>query len=195
MDDVNDVIAQVMRTGMSAQKEVEIRALAEYLMEREPATIVELGVHLGGTTMVFRAACPAAIIVGVERDISEILQAVAQGADIWLYKGDSHEIRTREDVLRLLDVERIDFCFIDADHSFDAVLADWMIWSPVCAAVGFHDIRPHTGGNPALQPLGSHLVWEGLKAGKAMGAWRVHEFIDDSSGSDDTMGIGVIELV
>jgi len=192
MDDVNEVIAQVMRTGVSAQKEVEIRALAEYLWERKPATIVECGVQYAGTTMILRAACPDAQIVGVERDISPNLQAVAQGTGFTLYRGDSHDIRTREDVLRLLDVERIDFCFIDADHSFEAVLADWVIWSPVCAAVGFHDIRPHTGGNPALTPLGSHLVWEAVKA---LARGRVLEFIDDSPGSDDTMGIGVIELV
>lgn len=56
------------------------------------------------------------------------------------FRGDSHSQATRDFVIEMLEGNP-DVVFIDADHSAEAVRADFDLWYPVAnLAVGFHDI-------------------------------------------------------
>lgn len=56
-------------------------------------------------------------------------------------QGDSHDPKILEQVLETLGGVRPDIVFIDADHTQQAVAADFSLWHPVAEiAVGFHDI-------------------------------------------------------
>ena len=49
-----------------------------------------------------------------------------------------------------------DFVFIDGDHSYDGVKADWLNYGPMAPLVGFHDI--------AYQPREVKRLWAEIKA-------------------------------
>lgn len=56
------------------------------------------------------------------------------------FRGDSHSLTTRDSVIEMLGGNP-DIVFIDADHSAEAVAADFAIWYSVTKlAIGFHDI-------------------------------------------------------
>jgi predicted O-methyltransferase YrrM len=50
-----------------------------------------------------------------------------------------------------------DFCFIDADHTYEAVSDDWLNFGPLSSVVAFHDIIERPG-------YGVSQVWQEIKA-------------------------------
>ena len=59
---------------------------------------------------------------------------------------DSHDPRTLEEVRRILGDEKVDFLFIDGDHTYEGVKRDFEMYSPLVkegGIVAFHDICPH----------------------------------------------------
>ncbi len=70
-----------------------------------------------------------------------------------------------------------DFVFIDGDHSYYAVLADWMMYGTLGKHVGIHDIH---------HPHGPSQLWQEIKAAKYVTEER-HE-------GYDIMGIGLVHM-
>jgi hypothetical protein len=70
-----------------------------------------------------------------------------------------------------------DFGFIDGDHSYEGVKADWENYGPMCKIVGFHDI--------AGQVAGCVRFWNELKASVK---YRIEEFL----APETHMGIGIV---
>jgi predicted O-methyltransferase YrrM len=70
-----------------------------------------------------------------------------------------------------------DFVFIDGDHSYYAVLADWMMYGTLGRVVGFHDIH---------HPHGPSQLWQEIKAAKYV-TEEIHQGFD-------IMGIGLIHM-
>jgi hypothetical protein len=68
------------------------------------------------------------------------------GQKLHLLRADSHAAETKEQVLRLLRGERLDYLFIDADHTYDGVRQDLQMYGPLVRSGGmiaFHDIVTH----------------------------------------------------
>ena len=97
------------------------------------------------------------------------------GANVELFVGDSHDAEVVEAVKAH---GPFDFVFIDGDHSYEGVKADWENYGPMCKVVGFHDI----GG--AI--LGCTRFWRELKL---EGRYRTEECI---SYEDRHFGIGLV---
>jgi hypothetical protein len=60
--------------------------------------------------------------------------------------GDSHDPATMEQLVAHLDGEPIDMLFIDGDHTYEGVKADYELYGPLVregGLVGFHDICHH----------------------------------------------------
>lgn len=99
--------------------------------------------------------------------------------------GDSHLPSTRDDLSSALGGRPIDLCFIDGDHSYEGVRADYLMYGGMVRPGGLvclHDIAtPETTGGPF--PIGVRRFWNGLRDGR-----RRMEFV---CGGDK--GIGVIE--
>lgn len=86
----------------------------------------------------------------------------------------------------------VHLCFIDANHSFDAVLADYTSLAPHCRAIVLHDIqdqrtvelqrRRHGGGVPS--------IWHALSTG--IHPSRLAAFTAQHSTYAPAFGIGVI---
>lgn len=75
----------------------------------------------------------------LEAKAEEILR---MGHRVHVGFGDSHASNIIEHVRGL---GPFDFGFIDGDHSYEGVKADWENYSPMCAVMGFHDIINNHG--------------------------------------------------
>ena len=155
------------------QVESEIRAFLELLEGDPPRTVLEIGTGRGGTLFLLaRAARELAVLVTIdapEGDASfcgrpaykrraRLYRSLGRRQQRVVYlAGDSHDESTRSRVLDVLQGERLDLLFIDGDHTYEGVDADYRMYSPLVrkgGLVAFHDIVPGppeaVGGVPAF---------------------------------------------
>jgi cephalosporin hydroxylase len=168
----------------------EIAALLKFLQESPPRVILEIGTGKGGTLLLFaRVAAEDATLITVDLPLGQprerMLHAGARrGQDMHILRADSHERSTLERVKSIAAGRAIDFLFIDGDHSYEGVLRDFSLYSPLVHMDGwiaFHDIAPgpeeFVGGVPRF--------WSRLRHGQ-----EIHEFVHDWS--QGGLGIGLI---
>jgi predicted O-methyltransferase YrrM len=133
----------------------EIVALLERLAVTRPRTVLELGTFRGGTLFLFtRVAAASATLVTVDMDAGQfgggyprtwapLFRSFAREKQkIHLVRGDSHSPSTRARVSSLLK-QPVDFLFIDGDHAYEGVRADFEMYSPLVrdgGLIALHDI-------------------------------------------------------
>ena len=172
------------------QKLVEFAALIRLLSDRELNVVVEIGTAHGGTYWAWcRLAIPTAHLVSVD----------LPGNDDWtarvrtyprptqtqtVIRADSHDPGT----VRSLDGLKgsVDLLFLDGDHSYDGVRADFENYAPLVkpgGLIAFHDVE--STNHPASQV---DRLWTQLRD-----LYDSHEIIDavddEQSGR---YGIGVL---
>jgi len=142
-----------------SQNRSEILQLVTLLQQRKPRVVVEIGTANGGTLCLWCAvADPQAVIVSIDlpggihgggypRWKSLVYRRFAQPKQVLhLLRVDSHLPATRDRLKAALPPEGIDFLFIDGDHTYEGVKADFEMYSPLvrCGGlVAFHDICTH----------------------------------------------------
>jgi O-antigen/teichoic acid export membrane protein/predicted O-methyltransferase YrrM len=136
----------------------ELEAWLQVVRERKPRVVVEIGTSSGGTLFLLAAAAaPDARLVSIDLPSGSFgggyawwrswlyRSFAAQGQHIELLRADSHDVRVANRLRKLLGGEPIDLLFIDGDHSYDGVRADFETYSGLVARDGlvtFHDIVP-----------------------------------------------------
>jgi predicted O-methyltransferase YrrM len=180
----------------AAQNRAEISSFTRYAASIEPRVVCEIGVQDGGTSFILSRALPTAT-TSIAIDLHVSLKAQLrffQRPDVALHiiEGSSHAVRTRRKLTRVLQSRPIDVLFIDGDHSYEGVLRDLALYSPLVrrgGLIAFHDIvadsysrygiltDSYVGGVPTL--------WQRLRP-----LYSHREFIDEPS--QDGRGIGVI---
>jgi cephalosporin hydroxylase len=175
----------------------EIESLLRYLEPRRSRTVLEIGTDRGGTLFLFATVAEDdALLVSVDLPLGpfgggyakrrgRLYRAFARrGQRIELLRQDSHAASTVEAVERILEGRHVDLLFIDGDHTYEGVAADFRLYSPfVCdgGSIVFHDIVPgameHVGGVPRF--------WQELKASEV-----VTEFVADWN--QGGYGLGVL---
>lgn len=119
---------------------------------------MEIGAYKGGTFFLFsRVAAPDALLInldlppqpsglGTQPWRARLYRSFARDQQqIVLVADDSHQPATAARIQKLLAGRTIDFLFIDGDHSYEGVKADYRLYSPFVAPGGliaFHDIVP-----------------------------------------------------
>jgi predicted O-methyltransferase YrrM len=149
--DVQALVGKAFEIGM-VQIETEILALASAVAWLKPARVLEIGSDLGGTFYLWsQIATGTKISVDIPggrfgraeaREARGRMASFSQGCR--LIDGDSHEPSTFETVAAGLDGARLDFLFIDGDHSEAGVRRDWEMYSPLVRPGGmaaFHDVN------------------------------------------------------
>jgi predicted O-methyltransferase YrrM len=187
------------------QVRCELRGLLETLAIDPPRRMLEIGTANGGSLFTFaRISAPNAHVISVDLPHGEF----GGGYPAWkiplyrsfarrrqqldLVRGDSHAESTVARVRALLAGEPLDFLFVDGDHTYDGVRADYESYSPLVrpgGLIGFHDIAAPRGEITAEEGLMVGEVpayWAQLSAGRA----DARELVDP--GGRGCYGIGLL---
>ncbi|HSI12911.1 MAG TPA: class I SAM-dependent methyltransferase [Chthoniobacter sp.] len=159
------------------QRDWEFRYLMGCMAAMQPRNLVEVGTREGGSLfMLSRVLPPGSTIISVDlpgsawgysssgvkkRQVAERLRS--DGFIIHLVERDSSAPETATEVQRLLGGDPIEALFLDGDHSFAGVLADFRNYQPLMKADApliFHDIV-HSPKTPRVEV---HYLWRVLKA-------------------------------
>jgi len=142
-----------------AQIKSEIYSLMKILAERKPKKILEIGTAKGGTLFLMTKVLPrdAEIISldmrggsfggGYAKWRTPLYRSFAsENQELNLVLGDSHSEETLNRIKKILRYEKVDFLFIDGDHSYEGIKKDFEMYSPLVkkgGLIAFHDIVEH----------------------------------------------------
>lgn len=149
----------VDRPILMGQVRSEILQLGKILQSSAPKRSLEIGTNYGGTLFLLcTLSSPGAKIISLDlpsgpfgggyprRKIPLFRRFPRAGQKLHLIRADSHAPKTKERVLQILDGEKLDYLFIDADHTYDGVQRDFQMYSPLVrrgGMVAFHDIATY----------------------------------------------------
>lgn len=158
-------LKQIISESNPSQSHTEMMGLLERIKKRDIATVLEIGVHRGGSFRVWQRMLRPELIIGLDNSWSGIQDIVDEIKDVEqayiLVPVLSQDQTTVKRVETLLKGRTIDFMFIDGDHTYEGVKADWDLYSPMLsgnAVVGFHDIMITD-----REDIGVHRLWAELK--------------------------------
>lgn len=141
----------------ASQKEKELNMLIDFLMGRRLNSIFEIGCHKGGTLYLWcRLGSGSAKIVTIDlvfkrkngtRDSEEVIRQISKyrtrRQKLHFMVKDSHSDETRRDLEIFLNGDKLDFLFIDGDHSYEGVKSDFEMYFGLVndgGIIAFHDI-------------------------------------------------------
>ena len=176
----------------------EITGLIERLRKLKPRTVVEVGTHKGGNSFLFCHALPSVRrVVGVDlwvQNAPKLIFFTRPGQVYRALHGDSQTTHMQQLVQRQLAGQPVDFLFIDGDHSYKGVRADFHLYAPLVrpgGIVAFHDIVPdhqtRYGRETGCYAGEVYQLWSEIKQ-----LYHYEELIDNHD--QDGFGIGLIEV-
>lgn len=193
---INSVIDKAYELYMP-QERFEIEQLAQFVHTLQPKVIVEIGTKNGGTLMIWNEVTAAKTISidlvegihgGVSLDKTELRNSKFKelyGDRCTFISGNSHDLGTYNELIKLLNGEKIDFLFIDGDHTYEGVKQDYEMYSHLVnegGYIAFHDINDTERHRERNVYVGK--FWNELKG-------HTIEF----NANSDWAGIGVIKKI
>src|SRR6266853_5522445 len=137
----------------------ELIGLFEIVSALQPKSAMEIGTCAGGTLfMTCRVADPNATVISVDLPGGRFGSGyvwprrfvyrgfAGKNQALHLLRRNSHDVKTNDLVRSLLRGRQLDFLFIDGDHTYDGVRADFEMYAPLVRSggiVAFHDIAKH----------------------------------------------------
>lgn len=187
------------------QERNEILGLLDLLERDRPKVVVEIGTNSGGTLLLFcQVADSSATIVSIDipwgkREfiggyppwkvpLFEMFRR--EGQDIHLVRANSQLSATVDELKEILGSRKIDFLFIDADHSYKGVSKDFALYSPLVrkgGVIAFHDILKTYIDPSKGNPCEVDLFWNEIKS-----RFNYTEIINDPN--QGWAGIGVLHV-
>ncbi|MEM2073511.1 MAG: class I SAM-dependent methyltransferase [Nitrososphaeria archaeon] len=153
----------------------EILELLEIIQKIKPKTVLEIGTANGGTLFLFsRVASEDATIISIDLPGGKFGGGYPQWKrllyksfalpkqKIYLLRMDSHENETLEQVKAILKGRRLDFLFIDGDHTYEGVKKDFEMYSKLVergSVIALHDIVHH----PNVPECQVEVLWGEIK--------------------------------
>jgi len=174
------------------QKRSEIIALAKAVAALNPKIILEIGTARAGTLLIWSSIASDKVITcdlvhrDAQRPLLEALPPPGSECRVKLLTGNSHEMAFKQRVAQELGDRKVDFLFIDGDHTESGVAQDYNDYKEFVrpgGIIAFHDIIEN-------QPLPDNLVyhfWKKVKSGLV-----TEEFVDDPKQCG--FGIGIIRV-
>lgn len=187
------------RDMKSWQIHSEFLAMIKRVKAAKPAVILEIGTAKGATLLpwcriaskkIVSVDLPGGIHGGGYPEIKQSLYKafVADRPEVALHliQADSHSPATRKLAEEKLAGDLIDVLFIDGDHSYEGVKADFELWHHLVRPGGlviFHDILPHK----VVAHCEVDKLWNELKP-----RYACEEYIDNAD--QGWAGIGVVQM-
>lgn len=173
----------------------EFVELATLVKKQRCKYILEIGTYRGGTLFVFsQLAASDSTLISIDFSMTFLgnfyrlgqkpvfRKLIRKGQSLFMFRKDSHKDKTLEIVRKTLQGHKLDFLFIDGDHSYDGVRMDFEMYSPLLRSGGliaFHDIVKSEG------PEEVHRFWNEVKQ-----KYSHQELIHSNGGK--SMGIGAL---
>ena len=176
----------------SVQNRDEILSLANAVKSISPKIILEIGTCNGGTLFIWSNLASHQVIScdlnksKVREELYQKFRPENSKCDVISLAGDSHSDDFFKVVESKLNGEKVDFLFIDGDHTEEGVRLDYEMYSPLVkkgGLIAFHDIVEK-------QPTPMNQVyyfWEKLKP-----SVKHEEFVNDHNQTG--FGIGLIHV-
>lgn len=175
----------------------EITKLYELVKSENPKTILEIGTDKGGTLYLWcQAAAEDATIVSI--DLSSRRRYSPQRRELYakfiksssqkihFLPFSSHDQSTVEKATSLFNEKKIDYLFIDGDHTYEGVKSDYYMFNHMVkrgGLIAFHDIKT------VRQDCGVRELWEEVT--KDMNREDYWEYAENDYGPLGA-GIGII---
>lgn len=169
------------------QTPFELDQLLQIAYHHQPKRILEVGAWQGGTLWHWLLLADHVTVIDDRATAAFAWRgwAANAGASIDLLHGRSQD---PDIVTRAAEYAPYDLLFIDADHTYEAVAADWANYSQLVAPggiVAFHDILPRPG-------YGVFQVWTDIKS--RPGTRTVEITVSPNADPSERNGIGVVWL-
>lgn len=191
---------RTFRSIKALQTPKEIEALYRKVIDLKPKRVLEIGTAKGGTLYLWcQAATDDATIVSIDLPFgkfgggydpprADLYSAfVHDDQKLHLLRGDSHKPETHKKISGLFDALPIDFAFIDGDHFYPGVKADFIEYGKMVrpgGIIAFHDIMEATHDHE----IEVSQLWDQLKD-----VLPSEEFVfTDNEGR--RLGIGVVTV-
>ena len=194
--DKKALVDEAFTIGM-AQIPVEIADLVEFVDRLSPRHIMEIGSDQGGT---FWLWCRLATGLKISVDLPlgpyctmhmtfEDTERVACRMRSWsedahVLRGNSHDLAMVQKVYGILGGEKLDFLFVDGDHSYEGVKKDYRLYRTFVRSGGwiaFHDTNESYFHEE--HGCGVHSFWKEIEGHKI-----------DISSHQDWGGIGLLQV-
>jgi predicted O-methyltransferase YrrM len=183
-----------IRPGQIAE---EIQSLLLIIQKLKVSTMLEIGTWNGGTLFLFaRMANSNAKIISLDMPGGEFgggyekfkipffTNFAQENQKIYLIRASSHLASSLLKVKNTLEDRKLDFLFIDGDHSYNGVKKDFEMYSPLVrkdGLIAFHDILK----NPIETRCEVYSFWNEIKE-----SYNYQELVNDPC--QNWGGIGLI---
>jgi len=170
----------------------EIMRLAQAVQAIQPRIILEIGTASGGTALIWSYLASERVITCDLKDMSYQAPLFTRfpppgsQCKVTLMSGNSHSPEFKARVARELNGRKVDFLFIDGDHTEPGVTADYLDYKEFVrpgGLIAFHDIVES-------QPLPTNQVFHLWKRLKHLAP--VEEFVNDPG--QRGFGIGLLHV-
>jgi predicted O-methyltransferase YrrM len=140
------------------QNREEFERLVNIFRKLNPKIILEIGSYKGGSLYIFSRQKKELEMISIDYPMKSeklkwlkyfiINKIPLETQKLHLLKKDSQKIETVQEVKNILNGKKIDFLFIDADHSYGGVKKDFELYSGLVrkgGVIAFHDIASSEG--------------------------------------------------
>jgi predicted O-methyltransferase YrrM len=199
----DDLISELKKNKLFRinQKTTEIMFVLDLIKKQKPKIICEIGAYRGGSLCAFsKVASPTAKLISVDLNYPFTRKMAHKRfkngrQKIICVEGNTQIDKTVEKVKHAIGKNKIDFLFIDGDHSIFGVMNDFVRFSPLVkkgGIIAFHDIWPdqfmRTGMKTSRNVGDVPIFWEAIKRTSS----KTVDVIENPN--QDGYGIGVLFL-